>query len=343
MAYFGRLAGCLIVAFLAATADQARGAGPTPRRASPSKRPAHAAHSKPVQRKPTPSKTPNASQAPSNPADDKPAAGTNDRAAMEEAKRAIPLSQLNKRDQARVREVLNDQTLFRRLPAQTIDCDQDLYRFLVEHPDVVVNLWKVMDVADISIQKTGERTFRADDGAGTLADIEYLVSSENQHLLYANGKYHGALFSKAMRGKCVLLLSTSQVQDETGATKIRCRLDAFMKLESLGAELLAKTFQPFLGKVADHNFRETALFMQNLSKVSVEHQDAMLRFADKLDRVSEDDRLAFEEVIEGAAERTIVARAEERPTPPSIDTRSPSSSKASSAGKPPRERATAKR
>ena len=77
----------------------------------------------------------NASPPPSNPLE----ASTSE-TARQDAVRSIPLDQLAVEDRVKVESVLSTVSLFRRMPVKIVDCNPDMYLFLVRHPDVVVNI-----------------------------------------------------------------------------------------------------------------------------------------------------------------------------------------------------------
>src|SRR5688500_14635352 len=66
---------------------------------------------------------------------------TNSWAAREEAINSIPYKQLDRAGRNKVRQVLSQVSIYRRLPVQVTRCDPKLYLFLIEHPDVTVKLW----------------------------------------------------------------------------------------------------------------------------------------------------------------------------------------------------------
>lgn len=190
----------------------------------------------------------------------------------------------------KVASVMSQVSIFRRLPTQVIACDPNLYLFLIEHPDLVVNMWEVMDVSDMRLEKTGEDTYRANDGVGTAGHVEYLYRSYDTHVMYADGSYSGPLFINPVHGKCLLVLKTGYVRETDDKYYITCRLDAFIQLQNVGLEFVAKTFQPLVGKTADHNFRETAAFMSMVSRSAERDPRVVQNLAAKLTKVPEEDR-----------------------------------------------------
>jgi hypothetical protein len=220
----------------------------------------------------------------------KPDVASTSRSAREDAVRLIPMDKLSEDGRQKVGSVMSQVSIFRRLPTQVIACDPNLYLFLIEHPDLVVNMWEVMDVSDMRLERTGEDTYRANDGVGTAGHVEYLYRSYDTHVMYADGSYSGPLFVNPVHGKCLLVLKTGYVRETDDKYYITCRLDAFIQLQNVGLEFVARTFQPLVGKTADHNFRETAAFMSMVSRSAERDPRVVQNLATKLTKVPEEDR-----------------------------------------------------
>lgn len=238
-------------------------------------------------------------------AEPKPRAATS-RAIREEAKQLIPYDKLSPEGKQKVTAVLADITMFRRLPTQVIECDPKLYLFLVEHPELVVNIWEVLGISDVALQRSGDDTFKADDGAGTVGNVEFLYRSHDLHLVFAEGSYDGSLFNRPVRGQCILMLKTGYVRETNGRYYITCRLDAFLRMQHAGVEFLAKTFQPLVGSVADHNFRETTGFVENLSRAAEMNHAGLQTITEKLDHVTPEARETFAEITREIAVQAAV-------------------------------------
>ncbi|HWB01235.1 MAG TPA: hypothetical protein VG713_22250 [Pirellulales bacterium] len=202
------------------------------------------------------------------------------RAARDEALRAIPLARLAASDRARVSKVLVDSSIFRRLPTQVIDCDPEFYLYLVEHPELVVEVWRVLGISTVTLDRDENETLHADDGAGTVGKVDLIYRSQEAHVFYADGCYDGPVFNQPLKGQCVLLLRSSYVRKADGTYSVTCRLDSFLHLDNATLEVLAKVMQPLVGQIADHNFRETTLFVAAL------HQAAQCNLAGLDDVIS---------------------------------------------------------
>lgn len=234
---------------------------------------------------------------------------TSSREARREAIQAIPWDKLDPQSQAQVSSVVSRTTIFRRMPTRAIQCDPELYLFLVRHPDVVVNIWEVLGISQLKLRQTGNDTFQVADGVGTLSTMKFLYHSHDTHLIYADGRYDGPLFTKPVRGRGVLLLRTAYVREPDGRYRITSRLDSFLQLDPGGAELLTKTFQPLVGRVADNNFVQTTAFLGSLSRTAEVNTQGVARLAGRLGNVEPAVRNEFAAI----AARVAVRAKEERP------------------------------
>ena len=86
-------------------------------------------------------------------------ASTSD-AARQDAIKLIPMERLAPEDRAKVNSVLSNVSVFRRMPVKVVDCDPDMYLFLVHHPDVVVNIWEVLKLSKLQLRQIEEDQFQ---------------------------------------------------------------------------------------------------------------------------------------------------------------------------------------
>ncbi len=243
---------------------------------------------------------------------------TASRAAREDAIRTIPFAKLDPHKKAKISAVIANTSIFRRLPIQVTDCDPDLYLFLVRHPEVVVNIWSVMGISNVELDRKGPGSFRATDGAGTLGDIALCYSSHDTQVIYAEGQYEGTLFPKPLKARCVLVLKSGYLQETNNRYYVSSRMDAFIQLEQVGVELLAKTFQPLITKSADVNFIEPPAFLGNISRTAELHPRGMKRLASRLTGLEPEVRARFMELAAQAAERNAERQAEESNPQPEL-------------------------
>ena len=243
-----------------------------------------------------------------------PAADTRD-----EAVRAIPFDEMNEQAHAKLSRVVSNATLYRRLPTQAINCDPDLHVLLVRHPEVVVNIWQLMGVSKAKVKRTGAYTFDASDGGGTVCTVELVYGRPDLHIFYGEGYYEGTLLRQRTYGSCVLVLHSTYGQ-QGGRPVVSNRLDAFVRLDRIGAEVVAKTLLPVVGKAADFNFTESTKFVGQVNEAAERNGPGMQRLAAKLTTIDPPVREQFsncaEVVYERAQLRNAAAAAREDATVP---------------------------
>ena len=228
----------------------------------------------------------NASASDPNAADTSPAA-------QQEALRNIPVSKLNEEAQRKVLSVLERPSIYRRLPTKSVDCDPDMFVFLVRNPEVVVNIWEIMGISQMVAERTGPYSWKGNDGQGTQSNVELVYGTDEVHLLYGEGHYEGPLLKRKVAGRCVMLLRSNYGLAQDNRAHVSNKLDVFIAIDNVGAELVAKTLQPLVGSTADVNFTEAARFLSKLSQTAEQNPEGMPRLASKLHRCDDNVKQNF--------------------------------------------------
>lgn len=241
---------------------------------------------------------------------DPPTDASSSRAARKEAQAALPFAELDAEAQQVVRRVLKNVTIYRRMPTRVMACDAELHRFLVNQPDVLVNTWERLAAGRMPegvhlahLEQQGPDLYRADDGHGTQGQVRFLHRSADTLLIYADGIYEGPVFLHRVQGRCLLLLRSGYFRDLDGRAYVTCRLDTFIQLDQAGAQVVAKTFQPLVGKVADQSFVEATSFVEALSRITTANPAGAHRLISRLDNVAPATRDQFRAVALRANQR----------------------------------------
>ena len=228
---------------------------------------------------------------------------TTSRKARDDARRSVPIDRIDARFRENVSEVLTRPSIFRRLPVQVVESDPEMFAFLTQNPDVLINMWRLMGVTAMQMHRVGDTTFVADDRAGTKTRFDFVLSSPGMQVIYAEGEYDGPLVRKPIRARCVLVLKSALTRDRTGRATVTTRMDTFVKVDHLGAAAVAKTLQPLIGRSADYNFRETVSFIGQISRTAKANPDGVGRMADRLTEIRPTVRDRFTEVARSVGAR----------------------------------------
>jgi hypothetical protein len=218
---------------------------------------------------------------------------TTSEAARHDAIKSIPLNKLTDEDRTKVESVLGNVSIFRRMPTRVVDCDPDLYSFLVRHPDVIVNIWEVFKISQIRLREASDGWFRVNETDGATVAFQFVHQSHDLHVVYGEGVYRGSLLPRPVKGRGVLVLKTGYVRETNGRYYITSRLDSFLSIEPAGAELVTKTMSPVLGKTVDNNFVQTLAFLGSLSRTAEVNSRGVQRLGEQLTHVQPEVRERF--------------------------------------------------
>lgn len=227
------------------------------------------------------------------------------RASREDALATIPRNRLNAEQLQMVDNLVAKTSIFRRLPTQVIECDPQIYQYVMEHPEIVANIWQLLGIEKVVLRPIAPDVYEAEDGAGTKGMLHFLFRSPELHVIYAEGSYNGPMFTQNVTGGCLLILKTGYQREVDGKYYITSRVDTFIRLDNVGLEFLAKTFQPLVGRVVDYNFIATGAFVESLSHTAERNPAGMQRLAAKLEHVEPQVRDEFVAVTREVAARAV--------------------------------------
>lgn len=230
--------------------------------------------------------------------------GTSSLAQRKQVIASLPIQRLTPQAQRRILSIANSPTLFRRLPTQAINCDRDMFLFLSRNPDTLVGMWDLMGITKVQTQRIGPYKMSAVDGSGTTCEIDLVYGDPTMHIYIAEGSYDGKMVAKPLRGKGVIVLRSSYAQAADGSRTVTGTLDYFIQIESLGADLVARTLSGLIGRSADNNFSETARFMAQVSQASERNPHAMIDVVQRMPQVDSQTKRKFVDVITTVARRS---------------------------------------
>jgi hypothetical protein len=222
---------------------------------------------------------------------------------------SIPFDKLDVASRSKINSVLSNASIYRRMPTRTVNCDPDLYLFLVRHPDIVVNIWEILGVAQMQLRQTDVDAFHVTESEGTTASMEYLYHSSNLQIVYGKWSYTGPLLARKITGHCLAMLRSSYNKEANGKYYVTAQMDGFISIDSGGADLVARTLQPLMVKNVDNNFIQTVAFLGSLSKTAEVNPQGMVRLADRLTHVQPATRQQLGEVVNSVAQRSTASTA----------------------------------
>ncbi len=231
------------------------------------------------------------------------APGSSHRSDRIDAARSIPFHRLNGATSDLIRGVVHNPSFYRRMPTQRIECDAEMFDFLVRRPEIMVNIWDLMGITNVRTRRVGPYSFLADDGMGTTCRCDLVYQAPGLHIYVGTGEYDGSLSPRKVTGNCVCVLRSHAARDETGRHLVTGTMDVFLKLDSLGADLITRTVGPFMVKTADYNFVETARFVGEIYHLCRESPYVAQVLAQRLDKIDPQVQQEFARLAASVAAR----------------------------------------
>jgi len=245
--------------------------------------------------------------------------GVSTREAKQAALREIPLQVLTPEAVNKLKPVLDSPSIFRRMPSQTIISDPEMFTFLVRYPEVLVEIWEIMGMTKVKIQRLGPYVFKGDDAAGTNCKAELVYGSDSLHIYYGVGDYEGTLTGRKLDGRSVVVIHSKPYVNQDGQSKVTAQMDVFLKLDNLGADLVAKTISPLIVRSADLNYSETLRFISQLSIAAERNPQGVDQLSRRMTKVSPEIRQKFVNTsIEAALRRARNTKQDAPPEDPRV-------------------------
>ncbi len=184
-------------------------------------------------------------------------------------------------------------TLYRRLPAETIQCEPALLEFVLTKPETLVDVWRVLGISRVSLDPTAPGCWRLADGYGTEGAVRLMhhESGLDGSLLvfHGSGGYTGPLAPKRLTGSCLVVVRCQSVVVDGRAAQ-RMEVEAYLDVDGLGLEIVTRTLQPLIARSAAANVHEICLFVSQFAAAASRNPAGMAVLAEKLPQTAPADR-----------------------------------------------------
>ncbi len=222
--------------------------------------------------------------------------GTSTYAVRKQAINDLALGELTPEATAKVNGILNNVAMFRRLPTLAFEVDPDVYGHFLRNPDVAVATWRAMEISKFQLRETEPRCFDADAGDGSVGHIQILRQSPSETLIHCDGAFKSPLLPRPIVARAVMRLQTTFAKEADGRIIGTHTGDVFVEFPSVAVETVAKVISPVSHSIADRNFKQITLFAHLMTQAMAKHPGWIELIGNKLDGVTEQQRLQFLQV-----------------------------------------------
>lgn len=223
--------------------------------------------------------------------------GTSSREVRDRAIVRLRRTELTKSGRQTSNKVLEDLSLYRRLPEIRFEVNPETYEYFLGHPDVVVSLWQAMGISAMQLRQTGPFQYEMDNNDGTKSEMFYLRRSKTTNIIYCRGEFKSPLLKKPIAGSGVLCLHSKFEKQNDGTVFVRHSADVFITFPNAAIETAARMISPVSNYISDRNFQEISLFMHTISLTMARQPSWLQQMADRLKNVHPDRSQELRQVI----------------------------------------------
>ena len=212
-------------------------------------------------------------------------AGTSSKKTRDEALKLLPIAELPAASQKLAHGVVNNTSLYRRLPTIRCQVDHRVYRFFADHPDVAVSMWRAMGVSKLKLSQTGDFEYEADAKDGTVGVITILSRTPTECLIHCSGMFQSPVLNKPIQARAILYVRTTFEVNADDQQLVTHTGDLYVAFPSQTIVTVAKAMAPISNKITDKNFEEISLFVRMMQLAMSEQPGWVEQIAAKLDGV----------------------------------------------------------
>jgi hypothetical protein len=131
---------------------------------------------------------------------------------------------------ARLASVTDNASITTQVDGEPFVARQDVFEFLVDHPEFASHVTQALRLARYRIWKTAEG-LAIDDGWGTVGTFETVYAGRGVRVMYAKGEYHQKVLPN-VRGQAVVRIDWNATPAADGKSTIAPIIAGFVKLDS---------------------------------------------------------------------------------------------------------------
>lgn len=209
----------------------------------------------------------------------------------------VPLAEIGPEARDVVAGIIRDHTFHHRGAPETFPCNSRVYLNLLNEPALTLALWKDLSASPVRLQQVGPNRYQGTDGNGASASWEFVHRSPKLHVLLCNLEYNSPRGNAHLEGRIVLIVHSGFYREVNGELWVQHDVEAFVKIDSKGWKLVAKTFRPLLEKLLEDQVREAGWFVSLMGRLVSMYPNWACQVTMKQDDINPEVRQRFRDVV----------------------------------------------
>ena len=176
----------------------------------------------------------------------------------------LPLDELAEPWRERVRQVVEQPTLFGHGPSEAFGGDPDLYNWLLDNPERCVLAWRRLGAKCTEIKNRGQGVYGWSDAKGSDIHWQVVHDGDSQRIWFAEGKVRPSLFLPPVPVQLVISLRHGHRPDGPDRTVVFQQADVFLKTDGKTGEFLSRMVGPSVPRLAEQYLGQLETFYSGL-------------------------------------------------------------------------------
>jgi hypothetical protein len=209
----------------------------------------------------------------------------------------VPLTEIATQSRDAVAEVIRENTFHHRGEPETFPCHSRVYLSLLNEPALTLALWKDLSASPVRLQQLGPNSYQGTDGNGAAATWEFVYRSPRLHVLLCTLEYNSPRGAAHLEGRIVLIVHSGFYREVNGEPWIQHDVEAYVKIDSKGWKMVAKTFRPVLEKLLQDQVREAGWFVSLMGRLVGMYPNWACQVTLQQTDINADTRQRFRDVV----------------------------------------------
>jgi hypothetical protein len=215
----------------------------------------------------------------------------------EDPAQVVPLAEIAPSSRDVVAEVIRENTFHHRGEPETFPCHSRIYLSLLNEPALTLALWKDLSASPVRLQQVGPNLFHGTDGNGASGSWEFVYRSPRLHVLLCNLQYDSPRGNAHLEGRIVLIVHSGFYREVNGEPWVQHDVEAYVKIDSKGWKLVARTFRPLLEKLLEEQVREAGWFVSLMGRLVAMYPNWACQVTLNQPDINQDVRQRFRDVV----------------------------------------------
>jgi hypothetical protein len=209
----------------------------------------------------------------------------------------VPLDQITLQYRESVSEVIRDATFHRQGAPETFPCNPKIYLSLLNEPSLTLALWQDLSTSPVRLRQIAPNRYQGTDGNGATATWEFVFRSPKLHVLLSDLEYISPRGNARLDARIVLIVHSGYYREVNGEQWVQHDVEAYVKVDSKGWKLVAKTFRPLLEKLLEEQVREAGYFVSLMGRLVAMYPNWACQVALKATEPNAETRQRFRDLV----------------------------------------------